>query len=199
MFLLLLLLNFYLLWSLDFVVQAQHTCLPGQYYNPDFDQCYRCDKGYYCPNGVKLPCTPGTYNNLYGQVKCRKCPSGDYTDYEASTFCYRTNKGQYSTDTSAVPLPCPQGTYTDQPAQTHCRPCRNGSYSGYTGSTSCMKCPQGYYCPDKIAEPLPCPMGEYNALFQQTKCRKCKPGSFTPTPGSLKCINDTSLIDSMIS
>jgi hypothetical protein len=195
---LLLVLNFYLLYSIDFIVQAQNTCSPGQYYSTDFNECYRCDKGHYCPNGVKSPCPPGTYNNLYGQVKCRNCSPGDYTEYEGSSFCFRTHKGEYSTDASVLPQQCPPGTYTDQPAQTQCRPCKEGYYNEYSGSTYCVKCPPGRHCPDKTVEPLLCPIGEYNALFQQTKCRKCKTGWFTIATGSLKCTNDTSLLGSIV-
>lgn len=197
---LLLLLNAYLFLfcSHKLLLQAEKTCSPGQYYSTDFEECYRCDKGHYCPNGVKLPCPSGTYNNLYGQVKCRNCLPGDYTEYDGSTFCYRTHKGEYSTNASDLPLPCPPGTYTDQPGQTRCRTCREGYYNEFSGSTYCVKCPKGHYCPDKTIEPLPCPVGEYNALFQQTKCRKCKAGWFTIGTGSLSCTDDASLLGSIV-
>jgi len=42
-----------------------------------------CDRGYFCPNGSRLPtevaCTNGTYNDLYGRKsadECKNCTLG---------------------------------------------------------------------------------------------------------------------------
>ena len=45
-----------------------------------------CDQGYYCPEGEKLPCEPGTFNENFGRdTKCTACKAGFFCANYGST------------------------------------------------------------------------------------------------------------------
>jgi len=124
----------WLICSLVPLPQVRSTCLEGEYYDTNFDECQHCPKGHYCPDGLKeVPCKPGTYSNMFGQAKCRRCPQGRYTIYEASLYCESALPGEYSSNNSVLPTMCSPGSYTDLPEQIQCRQCRKGWYQADEG------------------------------------------------------------------
>ena len=45
-----------------------------------------CDQGYYCPEGQKVPCEPGTFNENSGrEIKCTACEAGFFCANYGST------------------------------------------------------------------------------------------------------------------
>ncbi len=97
-----------LLCSQALRLEAQTTCSPEQYYNTDYDECHRCSKGHYCGDGLKeFSCDPGTHNNIYSQVKYRKCLQNHQKIYDEPLLYKRVPTGQYSTNVSIFPLQCP--------------------------------------------------------------------------------------------
>lgn len=183
---------------IHFCFKQTISAYQAKYYNTDFVECYRCDTGYFCPNGVELPYEPGTYNNLFGGVKYRNCLPGDYTEYEGSTFCFRIHKGEYSTSISTLPLPCPSETYIDQTAQKRYRPCKEDYYNEFSRSTYCVKCPPGHSCPEKQLNHYYVLVENIADYFNKRNVEECKTGWFTTGTGSLECTNDTSLLGSII-
>lgn len=84
-----------------------------------------CQAGYYCSQGVMLPCPPGTYREpvtdvsvlaLEKAAECTKCPYGRYRP---------ANKGKSADECSKCPI---------------------GTYANVTGSvvvSDCQRCPAG--------------------------------------------------------
>ncbi|OAF66035.1 hypothetical protein A3Q56_06248, partial [Intoshia linei] len=99
----------------------------------------KCPPGFYCTNGLPIPCPPGTFRNTEGAAAlndCTKCKAGFYCD----TFKLTSVTGQ-----------CDQGYYCSLGA-TIPRP-----LDGITGNI----CPIGTYCPSKSVQPTDCVDGTY--------------------------------------
>eukprot|EP00070_Physeter_catodon_P037017 XP_028343911.1 sushi, von Willebrand factor type A, EGF and pentraxin domain-containing protein 1-like [Physeter catodon] len=112
-------------------------------------------------SGTRLPCPPGTYQDLQGQATCKECPAGSYC----------------ATPATKTPQTCPRGFYcpagTSNFANT---PCPLGYYSSGTGltrRTDCQPCPAGKYCASRGAAT---PTGDCSAGFF------CSGGSWLPAP-----------------
>jgi len=86
-----------------------------------------CDRGYYCMNGEKKLCKPGTFASEEGSSRCTRCERGTFTNKTGQILCDN----------------CPVGTYQDTAGQTKCIPCPIDTFSPTTGNTApaqCLKC-----------------------------------------------------------
>ncbi|GLD94486.1 hypothetical protein PINS_up003097 [Pythium insidiosum] len=154
----------------------------------------QCEPGFFCSNGIRRPCPPGTVGDRPGLTTAAcsgPCPAGFYCP-----------------EATAVPIPCPAGTYGAQPglASSACSgalPCRTllvrlgvgtvtpracpaGTFGGVQGLTTkrcsalCANastctaslCPPGYFCPLATVVPQECGGPD---VF-------CPQGSVAPTP-----------------
>lgn len=135
-----------------------------------FGKKYPCPVGSYCPYRElwdPLPCEPGTFNFMVGQVKCSSCPLGHFcNDYGRVDPAICTpgyvcsEKGLASPNMRCQPgYYCPPGTQTSDPFRNDTTlrpyPCRPGSYclsgcgfdSIVEGNFShAQPCSAGFYC-----------------------------------------------------
>lgn len=168
-----------------------------------------CEPGYFCMNGLRLPCASGFFGSTAGlssgtcsgqcdagyicgpasfsarSMPCGSgpqsyCPRGSGNSTAVPAGFYSVNG---SLTTRSAILPCPQGTYCTQGQQL---PCPAGRYS-LTGSKSeeCDGfCAAGFFCLERSASPTQyaCPAGRYGLEGEQNaSCRgQCLPGYFCP-------------------
>ncbi len=135
-----------------------------------FGNKYLCPVGSYCPfPGLwdPLPCEPGTFNFMVGQVNCTSCPLGHFCDGYGRVDPATCTPGYVCSDKDLA-LPnmrcppgyyCPPGTQTSDPFRNDTTlrpyPCQPGSYCpsgcGYEsiveGNFShAQPCSAGFYC-----------------------------------------------------
>ena len=146
-----------------------------------------CPAGYYCLNGYKKACPPGTYSdaiNLSDINQCVACPSGKYCD---------------GIDPTALPKNISAGFFSDRGAKTakpsgvtDCNPCVNnvvlGDFPASPSScticdgincNSCGICPEGQFCTEMSITSQNCPSGTYGektGLENDSECSPCPPG-----------------------
>lgn len=161
-----------------------NNCYSGSYRVEDlpFDSCsgYRkCEKGFYCHNGIKYPCRSGYFGDIIGlnTPNCTGiCSAGFYclegSISATSKFCGDPNK--YCPAGSSIPLVSPTGYYTVD--------INGNDYVESRYSRSSIKiCPLGYYCNNGIK--LPCLAGYYGAsygLSEGTCSGICPQGFYCP-------------------
>ena len=138
--------------------QAYYRCQQGCIYGYTI-----CQPGYYCNQGVMLPCPLGTYRSPSTNFthalltnyasQCIECPYGTYRD---------TIKGKSVTDCAL----CPIGKYSNaigQTSQTACLKCPAGTYSSQAGSRIC-ECITAESCD------MPVKIGNEEIHFYKTDC-----------------------------
>lgn len=114
-----------------------------------------CEPGYYCINGIKLPCSPGTYGGTYrlSTSACSGLCSPGYICLTASSVSIQYPCG---VDASVY---CPAGSYEPIPVPP-------GYYSvggtSITTRSAIVICEAGYYCNEGVK--YPCPAGRFAAL-----------------------------------
>lgn len=116
---------------------------------------FLCEPGYYCQNGVRESCPPGTYGSLPQETSnvCEApCPQGYYcpTSTSVPISCGDTNV--ICPTGSIAPVKISPGEYTvlQDPTSTTV---------SITSSTAYM-CPLGYFCTGDGYR-IPCPKGYY--------------------------------------
>ena len=82
---------------------------------------------------ASVPCPPGTFQDFFGQSKCKPCPERYYCDgkkrdkpIDCPAGFYCPEKTKWKTE-----YPCPIGTYspgTKRKTVDECLPCPTGSY-----------------------------------------------------------------------
>ena len=111
-------------------------------------ECVLCPPGFFCPAGVPVPCSAGTYNALSGQT--------------SAAACLPCAAGAWCAAGAAIGTPCPAGTFnarTGAATVAACLPCPGGHYCPLgTGSTALLACGVGNFCPDASSAPRPCPL-----------------------------------------
>ena len=173
-------------------------CSAGTYSNviasSTINNCFTCDNGFYsfagneicipCPIGTYedgkhifcKPCLSGEYNNLIGQITCKKCPAGTENINIKSTnidSCIKCSPGFYSHEGHSTCLQCSPGTYTDKYGTENCNINLPGTYTSEPGSIN----------------PIKCFPGSYSDIHGATKCKLCKPG-YMNTKYGLSNLND---------
>eukprot|EP00752_Nemacystus_decipiens_P010517 g9365.t1 len=142
-----------------------------------------CEPGYFCEDGRKEPCPPGTFLGGYGESSresCTLCKAGFYCPGESTTM--------------ATPVVCGSPTVFCPAGSTNPVPVSAGYYSvggGSDGTTrsSQVQCEVGYYCRDAVR--TPCPAGTYGEStgLRDAGCSgmcpagmSCAEGTVDPTP-----------------
>ncbi|KAJ0392262.1 hypothetical protein P43SY_006024 [Pythium insidiosum] len=115
-----------------------------------------CEPGFFCANGIRQPCPPGTY--------------GDRSGLTTSACAGPCPPGYYCPRATAVPIACPAGTYGGQP--------------GLSSPTCSAPCPLGHYCEVGTVTPRPCPAGTFGGTQGLTtkRCSATCSSASTCTP-----------------
>ena len=112
--------------------KAKGLCDPGSYYNNG--SCSPCPAGSYCTGDTPpIPCAPGTYQKLAGQVSCNSCPDLTYASNEGAVSCLSCTDGCASCDkTTGYCNSCLQGYHMEEDTNS-CYPEMEilGTASGY--------------------------------------------------------------------
>lgn len=119
-----------------------------------------CEPGYYCVDGVRMPCTEGSYAAGAGSTACTPCAPGQWSG-PAAVACMQITLGGIVSNTTTVTFsacspgyscvngestPCPAGTYQDTASALECKVCAPGTYSTLMGRTTpCEAVPDGYF------------------------------------------------------
>ena len=165
----------------------------------------QCPIGNYCPQGssVKIPCSPGSYQDEEGRPICKDCPEGFYCPQGTSSLSgLDCPVGFYCPlrTPSSSSFPCPIGRYnprTNAYLPSHCILCDPGYYCQGTGNFgTTQKCDAGYYC--KLGSPIKtppsassgaepdhggiCPIGSYCPLGSAVPIL-CDGGKYCSTTG----------------
>lgn len=139
-----------------------------------------CPFGHYCLNGIKTPCSGGSYGNSaqLSNIGCSGiCPEG--------WFCPPGTVDPFSNPCSAsAEFYCPKGTAVRQPTNTEYYAVlphldKGGGYGGQS------ICPRGSFCTKGIA--YLCPGGRYGGKAGLTNANctgPCEEGYYCP-PGSV--------------
>jgi len=132
-----------------------------------------CEEGYYCIQGIRSPCAPGTYGSerLETNPACSGLCAPGYYCLEASPSITQHPCGSsdlYCPEGSFTPTFVSEGYYTNEDAPVTFR-----SYQ--------IICPPGYYCQKGLR--FKCPAGSYGAsegLFDAQCSGICDRGHYCP-------------------
>ncbi|CAF5227413.1 unnamed protein product, partial [Rotaria magnacalcarata] len=104
-------------------------------------KCDICPVGHHCVKADESPkpCSPGTFNDLNGQVSCRACADGNYSAYPGAVVCDLCPIGSYCDEKDEPPKPCPAGFFCLE-GQTVGTPCPTGYQTTLTGQSYCRIC-----------------------------------------------------------
>ena len=134
---------------------------------------FECEVGYWCNEGVRFPCPPGSYGNNVGETsptcsglcpagywcglashrpdnnKCgghdKFCPAGSSSPSYVSIGYFTNEENHYLTRESQKI--CPSGYWCRNGLRKKCPPGRFGSSSGLFQPECDGLCSDGYYCP----------------------------------------------------
>ncbi|MBZ3871168.1 Sushi, von Willebrand factor type A, EGF and pentraxin domain-containing protein 1 [Sciurus carolinensis] len=142
------------------------NCPLGTYYSLEHSACESCHMGY--------------YQDEEGQLECKLCPAGTYTEY------------LHSRSISECKAQCKQGTYSSSGLET-CESCPLGTYQPEFGSRSCLSCPEltstvKRGAVDISACGVPCPVGEFSRSGLMP-CYPCPRDYYQPDPGKSFCLS----------
>uniref|UniRef100_A0A8D0GC18 Sushi, von Willebrand factor type A, EGF and pentraxin domain containing 1 n=1 Tax=Sphenodon punctatus TaxID=8508 RepID=A0A8D0GC18_SPHPU len=134
--------------------------------------CVNCPLGTYysLEHNTCESCWTGSYQDEEGQLECKGCPSGSYTEY------------LHSRSVSECKALCKQGTYSPNGLET-CESCPLGTYQPVIGSKNCVSCPENMStvkrgAVDISACGVPCPAGEFS-----------RSDYYQPDPGKSYCLS----------
>ncbi|XP_077904066.1 sushi, von Willebrand factor type A, EGF and pentraxin domain-containing protein 1 isoform X2 [Ictidomys tridecemlineatus] len=142
------------------------NCPLGTYYSLEHSACESCHMGY--------------YQDEEGQLECKLCPDGTYTEY------------LHSRSISECKAQCKQGTYSSSGLET-CESCPLGTYQPEIGSRSCLSCPEPTStvkrgAVDVSACGVPCPVGEFSRSGLMP-CYPCPRDYYQPDSGKSFCLS----------
>ncbi len=176
---------------------------------------YVCGPGTYCPRGslAEVPCPPGTWNPLTGQLVCDACPVGRSCPIAGLAAPLPCPLTKYCDGGDAFGNPCPPGRYghaENVTSAASCAVCPRGQYcidgnvtapcaAGYVcwhgnavpdpqnaagdDDPDGEPCPAGSYCPEGALEPIFCPNGTFSVSLRATSVAACG-----PCPEGFRCI-----------
>ena len=161
-----------------------------------------CEVGYYCTEGKKHACPPGTYGYLKASKtrnECAPCRSGFYCPSEPDRptkvgeqipcgvshhFCPHQSAapltvsiGYYSLGNNSTLFRtkqeiCPKGCYCENGMKYACPPGTFGQSTGEISKACSGFCPEGKYCEEGTIEPVECEENSY-AAEGWSKCVPC--------------------------
>ncbi|OCU00923.1 sushi, von Willebrand factor type A, EGF and pentraxin domain-containing protein 1 isoform X1 [Xenopus laevis] len=144
--------------------------------------CVNCPKGTYysLEHRACESCWTGSYQDEEGQMDCKSCPAGTYTEY------------LHSKRISECKAQCKPGTYSSNGLET-CESCPHGTYQPLFGSKACVVCLNGMSTVkrgsvDKIECGVPCHAGEFSRTGL-VPCYPCPRDYYQPEPGKSYCLS----------
>ncbi|MEE6459030.1 hypothetical protein FKM82_000515 [Ascaphus truei] len=142
------------------------NCPMGTYYSLEH---YTCES-----------CWIGSFQDKEGQMDCKSCPAGTYTEY------------LHSKRISECKAQCKPGTYSSNGLET-CESCPHGTYQPVFGSKFCSTCLMGMSTVKRgsvdISEcGVPCPAGEFSRSGL-VPCYPCPRDYYQPQPGKSYCLS----------
>ncbi|XP_067409310.1 sushi, von Willebrand factor type A, EGF and pentraxin domain-containing protein 1 isoform X1 [Emydura macquarii macquarii] len=144
--------------------------------------CVNCPLGTYysLEHHTCESCWTGSYQDEEGQLECKSCPSGSYTEY------------LHSRSISECKAQCKQGTYSPNGLET-CESCPLGTYQPAFGSKNCISCPENMSTVKRGAVAIsacgvPCPAGEFSRSGLMS-CYPCPRDYYQPDPGKSYCLS----------
>ncbi|KAM9329386.1 sushi, von Willebrand factor type A, EGF and pentraxin domain-containing protein 1 [Gastrophryne carolinensis] len=144
--------------------------------------CVNCPKGtfYSLEHNACESCWIGSYQNEEGQMDCKSCPAGTYTEY------------LHSKRLSECKAQCKPGTYSLNGLEI-CESCPLGTYQPVMGSKFCVSCPKGMSTVKRgsvnISEcGVPCHAGEFSRTGL-VPCYPCPRDYYQPEAGKSYCLS----------
>ncbi|XP_073447245.1 sushi, von Willebrand factor type A, EGF and pentraxin domain-containing protein 1 isoform X2 [Aquarana catesbeiana] len=144
--------------------------------------CVNCPKGtfYSLEHNMCESCWIGSYQDEEGQMDCKSCPVGTYTEY------------LHSKRISECKAQCKPGTYSSNGLET-CESCPHGTYQPVMGSKFCLACPKGMSTVKRgsvdVSEcGVPCHAGEFSRTGL-VPCYPCPRDYYQPEPGKSYCLS----------
>ncbi|XP_078273025.1 signal peptide, CUB and EGF-like domain-containing protein 1 isoform X3 [Rhinoraja longicauda] len=174
--------------------ENQAVCSTGQVLQDG--KCVSCEAGRYYSGQVNqcLPCAPGTYQDMKGQLSCEPCPSSDgqgMTGAHNMSECGgQCSAGHFSSDGFRPCRSCPIGTFQSEAGRTQCFYCGGGLLTKYEGAVSfqdCetrVHCSPGHYYNSTTHRCIRCPVATYQPEFGQNYCITCPGNTTTDFDGS---------------
>lgn len=152
-------------------------CSNGTYMNhTQASECYICQSGFFCVNGVYPQLCPAGYYCPRGTgYNHLPCPTGSFSDtlgLRTESECKLCSAGYYCEDIGMTVESglCAPGYYCESGVD---RRVPVGDYKGLAGF-----CQEGTYCQEGSAAPQGCPAGTYNDLTHQFNCSECPSGHY---------------------
>ncbi|XP_076997754.1 sushi, von Willebrand factor type A, EGF and pentraxin domain-containing protein 1 isoform X2 [Tamandua tetradactyla] len=159
--------------------KAVLLCRPGSVMRGRM--CVNCPLGthYSLEHAICVSCEMGSYQDEEGQLECKLCPAGNYTEY------------LHSRSITECKAWCKQGTYSPNGLET-CESCPLGAYQPAVGSRSCLLCPQNTSTVKRgalnvSACGVPCPVGQASRSGLMP-CHPCPRDYYQPNPGRSFCL-----------
>ncbi|XP_043916972.1 sushi, von Willebrand factor type A, EGF and pentraxin domain-containing protein 1 isoform X2 [Protopterus annectens] len=156
-------------------------CRPGSVLKGHM--CVSCPLGTYYSLEHKTceSCWTGSYQDEEGQLECKHCPAGSYTEYmhsrSASECKAQCKPGTYSQNGLEICESCPFGTYQPEHGSRDCIPCLDGSSTVKRGTvdvSECgMPCPAGEFSRSGLLPCYPCPRDYYQPDIGKSFCLAC--------------------------
>ncbi|XP_053558647.1 sushi, von Willebrand factor type A, EGF and pentraxin domain-containing protein 1 [Bombina bombina] len=144
--------------------------------------CVNCPKGTYysLEHNTCESCWIGSYQDDEGQMDCKSCPAGTYTEY------------LHSKRLSECKAQCKPGTYSSNGLET-CESCPYGTYQSAFGSKFCTTCPKGMSTIKRgsvdVSEcGVPCHAGEFSRSGLRP-CYPCPRDYYQPDHGKSYCLS----------
>ncbi|VDL64817.1 unnamed protein product [Nippostrongylus brasiliensis] len=153
-----------------------------------------CPVGSVNVNNTCVRCPLGSYQDDAGQLACKACPDGTFTQFEGAhsqKSCLAVcGNGMYS-QSGLVPCQlCPRHTFSGPPVAggfKKCTPCESGTYTarlGSAGPSHCKKpCQPGTFSFTGLEPCSLCPLHHYQPALGQQRCIQCSNHTATSSEG----------------
>ncbi|XP_078366293.1 uncharacterized protein LOC144650486 [Oculina patagonica] len=157
------------------------------------EQCFDCEPGTVCWEGMRQDCTPGRYSNGKG-FPCKLCPPGSFNNETRAQTCECCPDGYSSTYMKTSCRPCPKNEWAKHESFPNCSLCQtcftpedcpclsNGTcFPGVSclnvgvGVATCGPCPKGYEGDGTTCDDID-ECARANPCYESDKCENRVPG-----------------------
>ena len=198
-----------------FLTTASAPCAAGTFSSTGNAPCDPAPLGRFVSSAGAIqavPCEPGTYQALIGQISCVDASVGYFVNMSGAIAQVACPSG-YTSDARAIAcypipdVPCAAGTFSST-GNTPCNAAPAGRYIATTGARAAISCPAGTYqnqtgqsscLPASVGHfvnsagaisQVPCPAGTYQNQIGQSACIAASLGYFvdsTSATGQSAC------------